>query len=522
MDRSEKRVCGCVGLVILFISCFLIGYSFRVVHHTEFGLVQAEISDAIVEPPKAGSYGPGRHYTGLGFVFLHFPGSLQEVDFTVPAGTSAATYKVGSMTSKMNGPVTVRTKDGQIIDLEVSFQYRLNPEKALSILHNFGHPETADESKGWHHFFTNHARSTLRDVAAQRGFEEFWANRTDIEREMKAKVSDSLRCGGGCSTSAMKNDKVGFASLADLQLRGLFPQKSLVDAIEDITMHDILIKKKGAEIEITKIEGQTNKEVAEKVEERKGNASVYTVETNNNVTKVKQLTAIEKEKTEMAVQTLQAAIEKDIAVFNQKSKNLYAGKTQDLKNVTAETKRKVAVVRGEQTVVEATLAKDVAAKVADAGAYEVRVLADATAARIDALANATASGHVFSHAIDRSSFFVHPPHYLWVPLFIQCDRWVLTIEMVLIFPFLSLRYETLADAGWSAQQLNALKFAEVIRARVGADNLGSLLAKMKGGTAAGSDGAGMVLDLHQPKALLLTGQAEGYEKDREAAVPNAL
>ena len=133
----------------------------------------------------------------------------------------------------------------------------------------------------------------------------------------------------------------------------------------------------------------------------------------------------------------------------------------------------VAEVTKEQTIVEADLAKAVAQKEADASAYEVEVLATARATRITKLANATASG-----------------------------------------------YKALAAAGWTAAQLNALKFAEVVRARVGADNLGALLAKIAG-EAAGT-GDGMVLDVHQPRALLLPGQAEGYEKDRQATVPNAL
>ena len=67
-EENYAPVC-LVACVIIFISSFLVGFSWRTVDYDQYGIVVNEISRAVVSEQV---YDSGRHFVGLGNVFETF------------------------------------------------------------------------------------------------------------------------------------------------------------------------------------------------------------------------------------------------------------------------------------------------------------------------------------------------------------------------------------------------------------------------------------------------------------------
>ena len=82
---------------------------------------------------------------------------------------------VGSAASNpFGGPITIRTIDGQMIDMEVSLQYKLKVEKIYEIYIMFG--------MKYDEFITSIVRAKSRDEAAKHKANAFFENRIMIEK----------------------------------------------------------------------------------------------------------------------------------------------------------------------------------------------------------------------------------------------------------------------------------------------------------------------------------------------------
>lgn len=113
----------------------------------------------------------GRHFIGLGHEFIRFPREQQEIRF--PDG--------GSYNS-----LTARTKDGLRIEMDISFQFTLltQVDMIVELFYTWG--------MAYNDAYSTIARSVLRDVAAEWYAYDFFANRTNVERQMFNDLSPAL------------------------------------------------------------------------------------------------------------------------------------------------------------------------------------------------------------------------------------------------------------------------------------------------------------------------------------------
>ena len=84
----------------------------------------------------------------------------------------------------LGGPITIRTIDGQMIDMEVSLQYTLDTEKLYDIYIQFG--------LKYDEYVTSIVRAKSRDEAAKRKANEYFENRMSIEEDLRKTLKDSL------------------------------------------------------------------------------------------------------------------------------------------------------------------------------------------------------------------------------------------------------------------------------------------------------------------------------------------
>ena len=122
MEEGNFIVCCGVFCLILFVSSFLVGFSWRILDYDMYGLKVNEISRAVVEKE---AYDSGRHFVGLGNVFERFKKTARTVVFTLddPELKKKKSDDPGSSAGDTRGPITIRTKDGQRLDIEITFQF---------------------------------------------------------------------------------------------------------------------------------------------------------------------------------------------------------------------------------------------------------------------------------------------------------------------------------------------------------------------------------------------------------------
>ena len=80
LEESNRWVLCVVLSLVLFVSSFLVGFSWRILDYNMYGLKVNEISRAVVERE---AYDSGRHFVGLGNVFERFKKSQREIVFLV-------------------------------------------------------------------------------------------------------------------------------------------------------------------------------------------------------------------------------------------------------------------------------------------------------------------------------------------------------------------------------------------------------------------------------------------------------
>lgn len=123
-------------------------------------------------------YRGGRHLIGPWNRFISFPSTLVTVRFVEGRG---------------NGPLATRTKDALPLTLQLSFQYRLQPDK-LGELYRLANLQ-------YEPLFVRSARDVLLKAAAEYEAIEYWENREQIGVEMRELLNKRLTgsyatCGG--------------------------------------------------------------------------------------------------------------------------------------------------------------------------------------------------------------------------------------------------------------------------------------------------------------------------------------
>lgn len=150
---------GAVALGFFLIVFFL---SFDTLEYQELGLNYSLISETV----EKHTYRAGRYYLGIGNSFIKFPQQVQSVNFE--RGSFQRRYT--------NTALKSRTRDGLTVTLEVSFQYRLKPEKLYDLFMTLG--------MEYEDIFVRMAIEQLTAAATLHDAHNFFDNRTFIGQEM--------------------------------------------------------------------------------------------------------------------------------------------------------------------------------------------------------------------------------------------------------------------------------------------------------------------------------------------------
>jgi len=152
LDKKRKILGGIFVCVILITSLTIVYFifAFDSVGYNQYALNQniftQEIEDKVYEK--------GFYHIGLMNRFIKFPKTVQPIEF----------YESYSLDS--------RTKDGLLIHIQLSFQYKLRKADLIQLYGIF--------ALDYENYFVSQARTTLRDVSSFYNAIEFFNNRTFI------------------------------------------------------------------------------------------------------------------------------------------------------------------------------------------------------------------------------------------------------------------------------------------------------------------------------------------------------
>lgn len=200
-DEIKQLAVGCCALV-LFISCFLIGFSFRIVDESEVGLLRAEsawrCSRCLAQPtvslpvacpallhsahthvpalPVSGAieskepYQTGRYHIGLGYIFEKFPKIYQELRFT----DYATDYELDE-DLPLHYPVLVRSWDGQFVTLYLRLWYVIDVHNLYDMYVVYGDAEAHQE------FLIRIAKARMFEICSNIQAAQFYEDRISVE-----------------------------------------------------------------------------------------------------------------------------------------------------------------------------------------------------------------------------------------------------------------------------------------------------------------------------------------------------
>lgn len=209
---------GCVSCVALIV---LIILSFDTLEYQEMGLNYSWISQSVEDKP----YTSGRYYLGIGNHFIKFPQMVMNV------------YFLNDLSGKTQGPaLKSRTRDGLNVDLEVSFQYRLEFKKLFDLYSTLGpHYEKT---------LVRMAIEQLTTAATMHNAHNFFNNRTTIGQEMHDRLKKHF-------------SEHAFADVPFLQLRTVHLPPAFESAIQDTQLQQQDIQIASAEQSQNRVQYET-------------------------------------------------------------------------------------------------------------------------------------------------------------------------------------------------------------------------------------------------------------------------
>jgi hypothetical protein len=349
VDTNLIGLCACCSVSLIIIISFLVGFSFRILNYDEYGLLVNRLSGAVQDDGKA--YDTGRHFTGLGHNFERFPKTFQTIEFAAPNTVGGDEgYVVGQYSGQTYGPVTVRTQDGQLMDVEVSFQYRLIPKNGtintlFKMYQRYGKKCVAAclltcVSNGcvfrYKDFFISVARKTFRDIAASHPTSDFFEQRIEIETEMEHAVMDEI---------AQR-----YGQVVAFQLRKVIVQPEYRYMLGNITMQMLEISKAEKVVIATEIRTNTTSDIAE-IQAQKDREVVRIQQEATNAKLLIQLDESRiREEGGMEVARVNADLAKNVSLWNAQVENerqIIEGTIIEVDRLTVED---IAVVNAERDI----------------------------------------------------------------------------------------------------------------------------------------------------------------------------
>ncbi len=201
----------------------ILGFSFESVDFNEYALKQNAITRKI-EPTI---YTEGLYFIGIFNNFITFPSTYVSIEFTPhPLAEDI--------------PISVQTKNGLLVEIDISFQFRLRKADIINIY--------SDYSTAYKDFVQAEARSALREVAGSYTAEELYTNRSDVNSEMSNALVTSLS---------------SIVDVGNFQLRNIDFPDSFEEAVENYEVHRVEIEIAQLEQEAEMIRQETQKLVTE-------------------------------------------------------------------------------------------------------------------------------------------------------------------------------------------------------------------------------------------------------------------
>jgi len=172
---AQNRQCGiCMFFTAYLIAVIIFSTAFDTLDPLEIGIVKNSITKAL---DVDSVYTAGRYLLGIGDQFaVKFPSTYRHVEFS--KGPDASGDTVMGQTNR----------DGGTVHMEVSFQYKLKPEKLNA------KKDPSNQNKGglyqyygattYHQKITNLAKSSLIKSIKQIKMVSFYENRETVKRDM--------------------------------------------------------------------------------------------------------------------------------------------------------------------------------------------------------------------------------------------------------------------------------------------------------------------------------------------------
>eukprot|EP00943_MAST-04B_sp_MAST-4B-sp1_P001824 g1824.t1 len=210
-----------------------------------YGLKVNEISRAVVEKE---AYDSGRHFVGLGNVFERFKKTARTVVFTLddPELKKKKSDDPGSSAGDTRGPITIRTKDGQRLDIEITFQFIVNKESLYTLYTTYG--------TSYISIIVAIARARIRDIGSLYGSGEYFEKRIDIEKHFKTSLADELT--------------KRYVTMIDFQMRAVILPLDLDKELKKIQLNEIEYTLIKAQLDTDVILRETNQVLQTRTSER--------------------------------------------------------------------------------------------------------------------------------------------------------------------------------------------------------------------------------------------------------------
>jgi len=164
LDDDQVRFGGGCCFCTLFVTgVILFAVSFGTLNPTEAGI---RYNNNLVEIDASQVYNNGRYFLGLGLWFITFPVNCQLIEYT-------GAYALDAW-----------SKEGQLINLDISFFYRLQRDNLVELYRRYG--------QGYDAVFYNIGIVTLKSVTIQYTAVDFFTKRREIGARMKSALRARL------------------------------------------------------------------------------------------------------------------------------------------------------------------------------------------------------------------------------------------------------------------------------------------------------------------------------------------
>lgn len=218
---------GLVAAGVILLLTLLLGVAN--VEVTEYGLNYSLLTRRA--EPK--TYGAGRYWIGPLNFFIKYPSTVTTIQFSDTVLQQDLMFNIAG-----DKELRSRTKDGLDVQIELSFQYQIMPDRIYDLFLKLG---------GWypyHQTFVRLAIDGLTECATQFSATEFFTERTKIGQVMEERLRK-------------ESEKVLYATIFSFQLRSVGLPKEFEEAIQQTEVMKQDIKVSLAEQNSTKVSLET-------------------------------------------------------------------------------------------------------------------------------------------------------------------------------------------------------------------------------------------------------------------------